>query len=124
MNLIIRLKSICLYLTALIVVGSNILNYFYYYKYLQDSMLQWKVAMISISAVMFLMALYIWLNESLKGKGISIVVFGWVALYLFFNFVGVLIGYTLHTKGFMIILFSIVLLGLSHLFIRLWYKYY
>ena len=80
--------------------------------------------MIFMAFLMFTMAVYVWLNESLKRKGISIIVSGWVALYLLFNFVGVLAGYTLHTKGFMIILFSIVLLGLSHLFIRLWQKYY
>ena len=80
--------------------------------------------MISIALVMFLTSLYIWLNESIKRKGLGIEISGWVALYLFFNFVGVLIGYDLHTKGFMIILHTIGFMGLSHLFIRLWQKYY
>ena len=124
MNLIIRIKNICLRLTAFIVVGSNTFNYFYCYLYLEDSMLQWKVAMISIAAVMFLMSLYIWLNESLKRKGLGIEISGWVALYLFFNFAGVLIGYDLHTKGLMITLHSIGFLGISHLTIRLWQKYF
>lgn len=119
-----KIKSICLYLTAFITVGSNVFNYFYCYLYLDDRLLQWKVAMISIAAVLFLMSLYIWLNESLKGKGISIIVTGWVALYLLFNFVGVLAGYNLHTKGFMAILFITTFLGISHLSIRLWQKYY
>jgi len=117
---IIKIKNLCLYLTALMVVGSNICNYFF----IQDRDLQWRVAMVSIAAVMFLMALYVWLNESLKRKGISIIVSGWVALYLSFDLVGVLAGYNLHVKGFMVILFITTFLGISHLSIRLWQKYY
>jgi hypothetical protein len=124
MNLIIKIKRFCLFLTAFIAVGSNTFNYFYSYKYLDDRLLQWRVAMISISLVMFLMAFYIWLNESLKKRGISIIISGWVALYLFFNLIGVLIGFDLHTKGFMIMLHLLALSGVGHLSIRLWQIYF
>lgn len=80
--------------------------------------------MISIALVLFLMAVYVWMNESLKGKGFSIIVSGWVALYLFFNLIGVAIGYNLHTKGFMAILFTITIAGTGHILIRLWQKYF
>ena len=124
MNQIIKiLKKISLLLAAIVVVCSNIVNYFYCYIYLDDRLLQWRVAMISIGISLFLFAFYIWLNESLKGRGTTIIISGWVALYLFFNMVGVLIGYTLHTKGLMAILFLTVFLGLLHLIYRAWQKF-
>lgn len=107
-----------------IAVASNLVNYFYYYKHLDDRVMQWKVAMIAISSVIFLQAVYIWINESLKTKGISIVVSGWFALYTLFNLVGVAIGYNLHTKGFMAILIITTVFGTGHILIRLWQRRY
>lgn len=118
------LKSWCVYLSIIIIFGSNLVNYFYCYKYLDDVLLQWKVAMIAIAAVMFLMMTYLWLNESLKRNKIKILLTGWSALYLLFNLIGVVIGYNLHTKGFMAILFITTSAGIGHICIRLWQKYY
>ena len=118
-----KLRQVSLFLMALVVIGSNLVNYFYCYIYLDDRLLQWKVAMISIAVALFLLCFYVWLNESLKGKGLTIIVSGWVALYLFFNMIGVFLGYNLHTKGFMIILFLIGFFGLLHLIYRAWQKF-
>lgn len=80
--------------------------------------MQWRVAMWSISSSMWLMSFYIWLSS----KKYRILI-GWLTLYLFFNFTGVLVGYDLHTKGFMTILFVTTFFGLCHLLISsLWRK--
>jgi hypothetical protein len=113
-------KKICLYGAVTIAVVSNLVNYFWYYKVLDDRVMQWKVAMIAISSVIFLQAVYIWVNESLKRKGLSIIISGWFALYTLFNMIGVALGYNLHTKGFMAILIITTMAGLGHVLIRLW----
>lgn len=119
------LKSISLYSIVVVSVVSNFVNYFYSYLYLKDSRLQWRLAMISISVVLLLSAFYIWLTESLKEKNyIKTTITGWLCIYLLFNFIGVMLGYTLHTKAFMMILFTVVFFGVIHLFIKLWEKYY
>lgn len=110
--------------TAIVVVGSNAVNYFYCYKYLQDLTMQWRVAMTSIALVMFLMAVYVWLTETLKRHNIKRVISGWTALYILFDLIGVLLGYTLHTRAFVTVLGIIATLGITHLIIRLWVKYY
>ena len=114
-----KIKTFCLYLSVLIVMGSNIVNCFF----VSDRILQWRFAMISISAVLFLMTVYLWLNETLKRNGVKIILTGWSALYLLFNLIGVAIGYNLHTKGFMAILFITTVFGIGHLCIRSWRKY-
>ena len=118
-----KIKSVCLYGAILTTFVSNLINYFYSYKYLNDSVLQWKLAMVSISLVMFLMATYMWLSETIKKNKFKILITGWSALYLLFNLIGVAIGYTLHTKGFIAILFTITFAGTGHICIRLWQKY-
>ena len=118
-----KLKSMCLYLSVSVIATSNIINYFYCYKYLDDVLLQWKVAMIAIATTLFLMAFYMWLNESLKNNRIKILITGWSALYLLFNLIGVVLGYNLHTKGFMAILFITISAGIGHICIRSWQKF-
>lgn len=78
--------------------------------------------MFSISAVVFLMAVYIWLNESQKGRSLKVLASGWFALFALFVFIGVALGYNLHTKGFMAILIITTVFGSGHIFIRLWQK--
>jgi len=118
-----RLKALCLYGSIVTIFVSNLINYFYSYKYLNDSVLQWRFAMVSIAIVMFLMSFYMWLTETMKKNRIKILITGWSALYLLFNLIGVALGYTLHTKGFMAILFIITFAGVGHICIRLWQKY-
>lgn len=115
-------RSICLYATAIIVVSSNLINYFYCYKYIGDLTLQWRVAMISIGLSMFTMSAYIWLNESLMGNKLKIIITGWIALFLLISLIGVCIGYDLHTRGFMMILFTIILFGGAHISTRIWQR--
>lgn len=125
MNQTIRkIKSVCLYGSIVIIFISNIINYFYSYKHLNDSVLQWRLAMVSIATVMFLMAVYMWLSETLKQNKFRILITGWSALYLLFNLIGVAVGYTLHTKGFMAILFTITFAGIGHISVRLWQRYF
>ncbi len=119
-----RVKKVCLYGSILVTFISNLINYFYNYKYLNDSTSQWRLAMCSIALVMFLMSVYMWLAETLKQNKFRILITGWSALYLLFNFIGVAIGYNLHTKGFMAILFTITIAGSGHILIRLWQKYF
>ncbi len=119
-----RLKAICLYGSIAIIFTSNVFNYFYSYRYLDDDDLQWTIAKFSIASVMFLMSCYLWLSETVKKNSFGIIISGWAALYLLFNLIGVAAGYTLHTKGFMAILFTITLSGIGHLGIRLWQRYF
>ena len=120
-----KIRSISFVLIILISVISNFYNYYINYLIKQDSTAQWRLAMISISSVMFLFSLRMWLGESLKKhNGFYIIWSGWLTLYFFINFIGVMAGYTLHTKGLMMILFSIVFFGLTHILIKLWEKYY
>ena len=105
-----------------VVIGSNAFNYFYAHLYLDDRVLQWKTAMVSIAFVMFLGSFYIWLNESLKLKKLNSIVAGWATVYIFFNFIGVLIGYNLHTKSFMTILHITGFLGLCHIISYKWLR--
>lgn len=111
-----RIKNILLYSIAIVVFGSNIVNYFYCYLLLDDWELQWRVAMLSISLAMLLMSAYIWVSSKYK------LISGWLFIYLFFNFIGVLIGYDLHTKGFMAILFITTFFGLCHIIYSSWRK--
>ena len=115
-----RLKNIALFSAAMIIIIANVFNYFYSYKHLGDSHLQWRIFMYSVGISMFLMMIYIWLNESLKGPSIKVLVSGWVALYLLINVIGVALGYTLHSKGFMSLLFTLTAAGSGHILIRLW----
>lgn len=105
-----------------LVFGSNAFNYFYCYIYLDDRMMQWRVAMISIALVMFVLSLYVWITESLKFNKLRQVVSGWLTIYIFFNLVGVLIGYNLHTKGFMVILSMTAFLGICHVITAKWLR--
>jgi len=119
------LKTIIIYAIVLVSTISNVVNYFYSYLYLKDSVLQWRLAMISIAIVLFFSSLYIWLNESLKQhNNIKIILSGWLSIYLFINFIGVCIGYTLHTKGFMMLLFTIIFFGFGHIIVKIWQKCY
>jgi len=114
--------SFCLYAATVVIVASNLVNYFYCFKYLGDVTLQWKVAMISIAISMLLMSLYIWLQETLKKNKLRIVVSGWTALFLLINAIGVIAGYNLHTKGFMAILLVTVVFGSGHFIIKAWQR--
>lgn len=82
--------------------------------------MQWQVAIIAIASVLFLLSFYAWLSS----KGFVRLVSGWLTFYLLINFVGVCLGYTLHTKGFMTILFSVGFLGLFHISKNIWERYY
>ena len=115
-----RLKSFSLYLAALITVVSNTVNYFYCYLYLDDILLQWKSASWAISSVLLLLSFYAWLSSG----GLKKLVTGWLTFYLLINFAGVCLGYTLHTKGFMAVLFSAGFLAISHILSRTWGRYF
>lgn len=117
-----NIQDFCLWATIIVVIGSNFFNYFYCYQYLDDRLLQWKVAMVSISFSMFLMSIYMWLHQHLRNKNIGILASGYLSLYLLINFVGVLIGYNLHTKGFMMVMFVASFFGFCHILTKLWSK--
>lgn len=119
------LKSICLYLTVFILVLSNLFNYFVSYKLLNDINLQWNIAMYSIAIELFLFSVYIWLCEVKNNRNqFKIIISGWMVIYLLINLIGVCLGNTLHTKGFMLILFVTTFGGLMHIIFKLWQKYY
>ena len=59
------------------------------------------------------------MNNSFK-----IIVSGWMVIYLLINLIGVVMGYNLHTKGFMAMLFVTTFFGLVHLLMRIWQKYF
>ena len=116
-------KRLCIVLGVIVIFGFNIVNYFYAHKTLNDINLQWRIAMIGIAWVMFLAYVYAWINESIKRNNILIVITGWAALYLLFNLIGVTLGYHLHTRGFMMILFVTTAGAFAHISIRLWQNY-
>ncbi len=119
------LKDACLYVIVITIIGSNLINYFYAYKYLNDYILQWRIAMYAIAIVLFLFSLYVLLIEIAKSaKTLKLVIVGWMTIYLLINLIGVCLGYNLHSKGFMAMLFVTMLFGLIHIFTRLWQKYY
>lgn len=123
--MLIRVKNICLYIIGITIISSNLINYFYAYKYLDDRLLQWRIAMYSIAIVLFLFSLNLLLIEIIrKIKSLKLVFVGWMTIYLLINLIGVCLGYNLHSKGFMAMLFTAMLFGLFHIFIRLWQKYY
>lgn len=103
---------------------SNIFNYFYSYKYLGDRVLQWRVAMYCIAIELFLFSLYVWLVQIKKRNKLNVVLSGWLTIYLLINLTGVCLGFTLHTKGFMAILFTITFFSLAHVSVKLWQKYF
>lgn len=123
--MLLRLKNICLYGIGIIIISSNVINYFYAYKYLNDITLQWRIAMYSIALVLFLFSFHLLLTE-IRGKikSLKLVFILWMTMYLLINLIGVCLGYNLHSKGFIAILFSITLVGMANIFIRLWQKYY
>ena len=118
-------RNISFLLIVLISVVSNFYNYFINYKLNNDALAQWRLAMLSIASVLFLFSFRMWLGESLKsGNRVKIVISGWLLIYMSINLIGVAIGYTLHTKAFMMILFTIVFFGIAHILVKLWEKYY
>lgn len=118
-------KGWILAIITVVLIGSNLFNYFYCYKFANDLELQWSVAIYAIAIELFLFSLYLWINESIRYKNkISIVVSGWVTMYLLINLIGVVLGYNLHTKGFMAMLFLAFFVGTVHISIKLWQKYY
>lgn len=120
-----RIKSLCLYLTVFILVLSNLFNYFVSYKLLDNITLQWNIAMYSVASELFLFSVYIWLCEIKKNRNqFKIIISGWMVIYLLINLIGVCLGNTLHTKGFMLILFVTTFFGLTHIIFKLWQKYY
>jgi len=120
-----RIKSICLYLTVFIIVLSNLFNYFVSYKLLNDIDLQWSIAIYSIAIELFLFSVYVWLVEvKTRRNQFRIIISGWMVIYLLINLIGVCLGNTLHTKGFMLILFTTTFFGLTHIIFKLWQKYF
>ncbi len=120
-----KLKSICIFLTVFILVLSNLFNYFVSYKLLNDINLQWSIAMYAIAIELFLFSVYVWLCEVKKSRNqFKIIISGWMVIYLLINLIGVCLGNTLHTKGFMLLLFVTMFGGLMHIIFKLWQKYY
>jgi len=119
-----NIKDYILYTVALVLVGSNLFNYFYYYKQLGDELLQWRVAIIAIAIELFLLSLYTWLIQIKKvNSGFKVILTGWTTVFLLINLFGVILGYSLHTKGFIAILFSAIIIAIIHLLIK-WLKYF
>lgn len=120
-----KIKGLILTLIVVILVLSNLINYFYCYKTVNDIELQWSVAIYSIAIELFLFSLYIWLTEIKRHKNkLKIVVSGWMTIYLLINLIGVVMGYNLHTKGFMTILFTVTFFGVAHFTTKLWQKFF
>lgn len=121
----VRIRSICLYILVIVLIVSNLFNYFYSYKYVNDLDLQWDVAIYSIAIELFLFSVYVWLTEINKTKNsFRIIVSGWMVIYLLINLIGVVMGYNLHTKGFMAMLFVTTFFGVAHILMRIWQKYF
>ena len=119
-----KLKDLCLYLTIIILVLSNLFNYFVSYKLLDDINLQWDIAMYSIAIELFLFSVYVFLGEVKRRRNqFKIIISGWMVIYLLINLIGVCLGNTLHTKGFMLILFVTTGGGIVHIIFKLWQKY-
>ena len=60
------IRNFILYSVIVILIGSNLFNYFYSYKFKNDIDLQWGVAIYSIAIELFLFSAYVWLTESRK----------------------------------------------------------
>jgi ABC-type multidrug transport system permease subunit len=119
MRVINKIKDYILYTVAVVLVGSNLFNYFYCYKQLGDELLQWRVAIIAIAIELFLLSLYTWLIQIKKvNSGFKAILTGWTTVFLLINLFGVILGYNLHTKGFMAILFSATIIAFIHLLIK------
>jgi len=118
------IRNFILYSVIVILIGSNLFNYFYSYKFKNDIDLQWGVAIYSIAIELFLFSAYVWLTESRKlNNQFKIVVSGWMTIYLLINLIGVVMGYNLHTKGFMAMLFVTTFFGVAHIALKIWEKY-
>lgn len=120
----IALRRFCLWCATILVVGGNIINYFYCHLVLHDLDIEWKVAMVTIASALFFYSLYIWCDKTIQQQKLSILITGWTSMYLFFNMVGVILGYHLHTRAFMLMLFLIVSVGGVHLLIKICQSYF
>jgi hypothetical protein len=109
-----KIREFCLFICVLCILGGNIINYFYFHLYLNNEDLQWRFYEIVVSLALFSFSTYMWITENKKGNEISKLIIGWVTLFLFVNFIGVLLGYHLHTVGFMIILGIILFSAFCH----------
>ena len=75
----IKLRTWCLYSIAIVLITSNVFNYFISYKALNDIDLQWKVFNLSIGIEPFLFSIYIWLSEIIKlNNSFRIIISGWI----------------------------------------------
>jgi len=92
---------------------------------LGDIELQWKFAIICIAIELFLFSAYVWLSiVKNRNNKLKKVIWGWMTIYLLINLIGVVMGYNLHTKGFMSMLFVTSFFGLAHITTKIWQKYY
>lgn len=92
-------------LTALIVITLyNSVNYFI----VTDNALQWLLTMSSISFVQLILVLVFLIDDIKKvklKKESNIILSFWLFLYFLIDFVGTLLGYNLHSRGFSLIVF-------------------
>ena len=115
-----KLGVIFVFLTVFL---SNTINYFYAYLYLGDNMMQWQIAIKSIAIVHFIFALTFLINEVKGKKDITVIILsGWLTVFFAINLVGTFLGYSLHTKAFMLSLLLICVAGIVHYGIKKWVK--
>lgn len=126
-SLIKRLQNICLGAFLSIIFSANLINYFYFHKYLEDIDLQWAFYNIVVSTCLFLASVYFYLDQFIKRNKIGIATCAPAVVFLFINNIGVMMGYTLHSKGFVAILFITLGIGLIYSIYKIrkvWLKYF
>lgn len=121
-NALQAVQRACIPVMAIMFVVMNTVNWMAYMNDWYSRDVQWTVAMYVLSGGAFISAVYVWIGEHLSKREYGIIISGWVALYLLFDFIGVCLGYNLHTKGFMMVLLMTFVSGTAHLIIRIWRK--
>lgn len=118
------LQTCSVAIIIILVVGGLVFNYFYSHKYLDDYELQWRVYMYTTTLSLFFFALYMYLGEVKRKRKYTAIACGWLCFWMFFNTVGVFLGYNLHSNGFVSLLFLTAFLGLCHIVCVLCRKYF
>ena len=113
------IQRLCLIVSFIFVLTPNLANYYL----VDDRRLQWAIVLRSIAWIMFLLMVYVWINESIKKNKLTTIISGWAALYLSINLGVVMLGYNLYTRGVIEIFVITTLAAISHLGVRLWQKY-
>lgn len=117
-----KIRNLCLYGIIYVWTHYHIFNYIVSYKMLNDATLQWRVAFYAYSIMFFLFSLRLFLGTP-KRWNVKYIFSGWLLLFSSIDMIGVFLGWNMHSKAPMALLFTLILFLIALLLVELWVYY-